>query len=496
MRRALEDFLIKWFCGPKKDTSVRREVAYTIGARVKERPGFSRNNIVDWVDALPIIKEYYETENLYLSTAFYDSEEKLIGYHYLYYDFDNEKNPDLAIRGGLEFARSLKERFGITPVTYLSGRKGVGVLVIVKDYIDWGTYQLLWKTLISPYRYLKELVDTKVLDKRRVHRIPYTYNIKPGHKQLSRLIDLNGKPIKPEDFDWDTYEPLDLNDVTIYRIKAEPVFKEVIVFPKRKSNGKKKPLPKTIEDLVGCDAVPPCMRNLIDAMVKSGDLDHYRRLALVYYLKWVGFGVDDVVEFFRRYAKDFDERITKYQVRFAYGLEGKGKDYIMPSCEKLRSVDNWAGICLGCGWGRNPVTYTYARAAVDPEVVDRFYSLVSGYYGSVTGGEGNGVGSGGSLSSWVKDYFSRVLDFVRETGLSEFTYDDFKRWLERREGRLLNASEWQGWERRLRQLVTEGYLGRKYLVDGVWVDYGSKEVRVPPSRTVKFYIKSGKLSSK
>lgn len=89
----------------------------------------------------------------------------------------------------------------------------------------------------------------------------------------------------------------------------------------------------------------------------------------------------------------------------------------------------------------------------------------------------------------LNPYASVVLEFVRGSGLNRFTYDDFKRWLERREGRLLSASEWQGWERRLRQLVTEGLLGREYLVNGVWVDHGSKEVNTPPSRTVRFYVR-------
>ncbi len=87
-------------------------------------------------------------------------------------------------------------------------------------------------------------------------------------------------------------------------------------------------------------------------------------------------------------------------------------------------------------------------------------------------------------------YASRVVEFVRDSGLDRFSYDDFKKWLERREGRLLSASEWQGWERRLRQLVTEGLLGREYLINGVWVDHGSKEINTPPSRTVRFYLKN------
>ena len=131
----LDSFYTKWFIGPSMDFDVRREIAYTIGARSRERPGFSRNHIVDHVNALPLIKKLNGVENIYLSIAFYDIEERLLGYHYLYYDFDYEEDPELAVRKGLEFANSIKARYGAEPITYLSGRKGLGVVVVLKNYV-------------------------------------------------------------------------------------------------------------------------------------------------------------------------------------------------------------------------------------------------------------------------------------------------------------------------------------------------------------------------
>ena len=49
-----------------------------------------------------------------------------------------------------------------------------------------------------------------------------------------------------------------------------------------------------------CSAVPSCIMNLINTMMKVSDLDHFQRIALVLYLKRIGFTVDDVVEFFRK----------------------------------------------------------------------------------------------------------------------------------------------------------------------------------------------------
>jgi DNA primase large subunit len=116
--------------------------------------------------------------------------------------------------------------------------------------------------------------------------------------------------------------------------------------------------------------VPPCIRNIIRVLKTSGDPDHYQRLALVWYLRWVGYDQEAVVSLFKRFAKDYNEKVTRYQVEYAFR-----KNYIMFSCSKMKEM----GMCLDCGWSqnrRNPVTFTYARADVPEEVKETFFELV------------------------------------------------------------------------------------------------------------------------
>lgn len=361
---------MKWIIGPHRDYDVRRELAHSIGAMKLDKPGMSRNHYMDHATGVSFIFEWRGRENVYVSIAAYNIDETLKGFPYLYFDFDWREDPEYAVEKGLEFANSIRKRYGAEPVTYLSGFKGVGILVVLKHYVDWETYEALWKTLIQPYNYLGKLVDTNVLDKRRLHRIPYTYNIKKGFRRLSKLISLDGEIIKPQDFDWDNYEPLDPGQIEVYRVKAElPLPKTIYVAG---SKSRKALLPEKIEDLANSNAVPPCIKNIVNTMIKSGDIDHYARLVLVWYLKWVGFDKEDVIEFYRKYAKDYNERITRYQVEYGYGLRGSRKNWLMPSCRWMKEH----GLCLDCGWDKNPVTYTYRKAIVPQEIKQLFYELL------------------------------------------------------------------------------------------------------------------------
>ncbi len=170
-----EEFFIKWFHGPLGLENYRyREVARTINAVRLEKPGFERNKVCDWVTALPYIKQHYFSENLYLSIAFY--KEPAIRepvFQYLFYDFDFEPDPDLAIRKGLEFANSLRKRFGIDVVLVKSGFKGLQLIIPLKKPIDFETYSYIWNYLVQPYDY-SLVLDRKVCEPRRLQRIPYT----------------------------------------------------------------------------------------------------------------------------------------------------------------------------------------------------------------------------------------------------------------------------------------------------------------------------------
>jgi len=370
-----EEFFIKWFHGPLGLEDYRyREVARTINAMKLEKPRFERNKVSDWVTALPYIKQYYFNENLYLSIAFYKEPAiKEPVFQYLFYDFDFESDPDLAVRKALEFTNSLRKRFNIDVVLIRSGFKGLHIVIPLRRLIDFETYNYIWNYLVQPYDY-SLVLDRQVCEPRRLQRIPYTWNIKVvngiTYRRLSRIVDYNLKPIKAEDFDWSNYEPLDPKQIPIVRISFNiPEVKPIKIY---KDTRNKLPLPENIEDLIKCEAVPPCIKAIVEAMIKVGDLDHYQRLILVWYLKWIGYSIDQVIDFFKQYAKDYNERITRYQVEYAYGLRGSRKDWLMPSCKWLRGH----GICLNCGWDRNPVTYTYRRAQVNPGVREKFFNLV------------------------------------------------------------------------------------------------------------------------
>ncbi len=368
--RGLEAFFVRWLTGPAGDASVRREIAHTIGARKYERPPFKRHMVLEPLQALEVIRKYRGKENVYASIAFYDPMERPLGYHYLYYDFDCKEDPELAVRKGLEFARSIKQAYGCTPITYLSGHKGLGVVVVLKDYVDWASYEALWRALVQPYSF-GSILDPQVLCYNRLQRIPYTHNIKPSGTGMPRLVGLDGKPLNPTGFDWSNYEPLDPRNVKVYEVESSlPLPKPVWLG--RGGNGRKIELPPSIEELAECEAVPPCIRNIISAMVRAGDIDHNQRLVLVWYLHWVGYDAERVIEFFAKHAKDYNEKVTRYQVEYAFK-----RGYLVPSCKTLREKEGWKGICLGCGWDKNPVTYTYARAHVPPELKQRFFEKVA-----------------------------------------------------------------------------------------------------------------------
>jgi len=361
----LNDFIFEFFYGPLKTPDIFREFG------MKSNKGFYRNDFLDVVEFTSRVIDHYDSGNLYISVAFY-SEPRLCEpkSQYLYYDFDREGDVDLAVRKALEFTNYLRRRFNVDPVLVKSGFKGIHVLVPLNQVVDYSTYSYLWEYLTKQFNF-EGILDTNVKEPRRLHRIPYTLNVKEGVKRLCYIVDYNLRKVGPKEFKWSNYNPLDIELIPIIKVSSETLNIKTIY---SSSNDAQKPPLPPIEELGNSELVPPCIRNLIDALVKAGDLDHNQRIALVLYLKWVGFSVDDVVDLFRKYVKDFKENITKYQVEFLYGLRGSKKDYIMYSCSKLKTLN----ICVGCGWDRNPVTYTYAKASIPGEIKERFFSKVRG----------------------------------------------------------------------------------------------------------------------
>jgi len=383
----IRDFLVKWFIGPLGDqvkSSLVREVGFCVGDLKACR--FQRSSYL-----LPGFQLLWETQlskvfdraNIFMGIGYWvepgtlEPEPSLMRYDRIVFDFDLPDDPEAAVEAALNLAKTINERYQTTPIVFRTGFKGAHVVIPLSKPVNWEGYQLIRGHFMQFIP--KEVRDRKILDEnaggkwRDIDRAPLTWNLKEGKRAFVRII--YPREFTYSDFDWGSLQPLDPPKVVIVRPKLPEIPKPVIVKPRPKPSPRdesKPSLPASIRELGGSELVPPCIRKWINTIVETGELDHYERVSLVLYLKWVGFSPEDAINFFREYAKDFKENITRYQVEYLFGLRGSRREWLMYSCSKLRELS----LCLECGWSRNPVTYTYARAYVDPELKEKFFSLV------------------------------------------------------------------------------------------------------------------------
>jgi len=103
-------------------------------------------------------------------------------------------------------------------------------------------------------------------------------------------------------------------------------------------------------------AMPPCVRNLYDALFAGRNLSHMGRFTLTSFLVNVGVGEEEIVKTFKA-ATDFDEKKTRYQVEHIAGRRGAKRKYTPPRCETLKTH----GVCVNpddlCKQIKHPLTY-------------------------------------------------------------------------------------------------------------------------------------------
>ncbi len=103
-------------------------------------------------------------------------------------------------------------------------------------------------------------------------------------------------------------------------------------------------------------AMPPCVRNLYDALFAGRNLSHMGRFTLTSFLVNVGVSEEDIVKTFKA-ATDFDEKKTRYQVEHIAGRRGAKRKYTPPRCETLKTH----GVCVNpddlCKQIKHPLTY-------------------------------------------------------------------------------------------------------------------------------------------
>lgn len=181
------------------------------------------------------------------------------------------------------------------------------------------------KTVISKggKKILKRYIDPNVIgDTGRVARIPYTVNtrVKPfmsfnlpddigeaEHLMKSYVMSKHKEPplIMPKF----THNNIAVASALL-ELDKQPPITVATDMPRFSIDEKHLMAKKMLEDY------PLCIKGYLEELRDTGELDHYQRLQLVTFLHRVGYSEEAIVNVFRKYAHDFNERITHYQVAY------------------------------------------------------------------------------------------------------------------------------------------------------------------------------------
>ena len=109
------------------------------------------------------------------------------------------------------------------------------------------------------------------------------------------------------------------------------------------------------------EAMPPCVRHLIDELGEGKNVPHMGRFTLAAFMANIGADEEEIVRAFKP-ASDFSERMTRYQVEHIAGKRGGRTKYTCPMCTTLKTH----GVCYKpdevCATIRNPLSYYKKQA--------------------------------------------------------------------------------------------------------------------------------------
>lgn len=109
------------------------------------------------------------------------------------------------------------------------------------------------------------------------------------------------------------------------------------------------------------EAMPPCVRHLIEQLGEGKNVNHMGRFTLAAFLVNIGAGEEEIVRAFKP-ASDFSEKMTRYQVEHIAGKRGGRTKYTCPMCTTLKTH----GVCYKpdevCATIRNPLSYYKKQA--------------------------------------------------------------------------------------------------------------------------------------
>lgn len=180
-------------------------------------------------------------------------------------------------------------------------------------------YMLVNQILDNGLVYLDREVFTRILEE-----VIYNWIIEMGDK-----IEFDGK-IEP------------------YLSEYKKVLEEIKWFEKRMETGGGGEIKGFYED-----ALPLCMKVLIDRLRSGENLSHHERFTIAAFLARIGLKPDNILEFFKN-SPDFNEKIARYQIEHIAGERGSRKQYMPYNCDTMKTL----GICPikeYCTGGKNPL---------------------------------------------------------------------------------------------------------------------------------------------
>jgi DNA primase large subunit len=111
------------------------------------------------------------------------------------------------------------------------------------------------------------------------------------------------------------------------------------------------------------EAMPPCVRHLMDGLNEGKNVQHMGRFTLASFLLNIGTVEEEIVKLFKP-ATDFSERMTRYQVEHIGGKRGGRTKYTCPMCTTLKTH----GVCYKpdeiCETIRNPLSYYKTKSRI------------------------------------------------------------------------------------------------------------------------------------
>jgi len=299
---------------------------------VKDGLNYSADRvIIKSLDELLELKEKNEAAGLpvTLSVQPFLERNKPFAIERLFFEFDNRENPDLAVEEALKFAKTIRYFYNAEPLVCLSGFKGAHVYLWLQKAVEIGEHFDFAKDL---YREAQETllkglnlktIDVKVLgDIKRLSRLPYSIHQESG--RICQPINLEGKPLKPEEinlgFHMEHGLSLELLEHSSKKIKE-------------RIEALKKTSPKRRIKVSG---IRPCIQEALNKPLHGGT-GHLMRLAIACEYLAAGHTVEDIIPLFMN-QNDFDERKTRYFIEHA-----QRSGYKPFKCEKIREL----GYCLG-----------------------------------------------------------------------------------------------------------------------------------------------------